>query len=176
MTLPLEIKRLEGLPSGLFSLVGLSAHSMSPRLQSLAARRLLAEAVREVWGFEYLPGIAKDVCGKPRFPDYPAVCFSLSHCSDAAMAVVACSPVGCDIEPVIPQISPGLEALCLDGRERLQLSRAADKRAEFTRIWTRKEASVKRLGRIPDDVAGWPSSSPNLITLSLRGYFVSIAY
>lgn len=175
-TLEMTLRPLGGMPSGVASLVGFPRQRLSPALQSLAARRLLAMLLREHAGMDSLPPIAVDENGKPWFPDHPSVFFNLSHCDDAVMAVVAPSEVGCDIERVVSMVDEELTDVCLSETQKQQLLLSPDTCLAFTRIWTRKEAAIKRSGLIPDDVRQWPCSAPRVITLPLPRHMLSIAY
>ena len=65
------------------------------------ARRLLALAVREIYGIP-MPEIAKDANGKPFFPARPDIHFSLSHTRTHVMAILSDALCGCDVETVRP--------------------------------------------------------------------------
>jgi len=88
--------------------------------------------------------------GKPELAD-AALAFSTSHADDLAIvAVVAGGEVGVDIE----RMRPMRDALDIAGRfftarevEHLQSRDGAGRSAAFLRLWTRKEAYVKLLGR-----------------------------
>lgn len=58
---------------------------------------LLALAVREVWGID-LPELAVQENGKPYFPAYPDLHFSISHTKTAVLAALSAHPVGADVE------------------------------------------------------------------------------
>lgn len=96
------------------------------------AYRLLALAVEREYGLAPLPGIAREAGGKPYFPERPEVCFNLSHSHGAAVCALHDKPVGVDIERLRP--APG----------RLAKGMGAE---AFFRLWTAREATVKRSGR-----------------------------
>lgn len=101
------------------------------------------------------------------------LCFSLSHSQRAVMAVIDTKPVGCDIEDVTEGVDDALLAVTCTAAEARSIKASASPALEFTRIWTRKEAVVKRSGEIPDDPRQWPSDEPGLITeVSADGNFV----
>lgn len=178
MTLNLTLRPLGELPPGVASAVGLYDGELSPRLQSLAARRLLASLLKDFADIGSLPRIVCDADGKPRFADLPDIHFNLSHCDDAVMAAVARIPVGCDIEPVIAPdtIDENLLDFCLSARQKRLVTSAADPELEFTRLWTRKEALAKRSGKIPDNVPDWPADDPRLLTRRIGRHVISIAW
>ena len=65
------------------------------------ARRLLAFAALETWGWEELPTIDRGKQGKPFFPDCPDRHFNLSHTDGFALCVLSDEgEVGVDIERV----------------------------------------------------------------------------
>jgi phosphopantetheinyl transferase len=75
---------------------------------------------------------------------------SLSHAQGTSVLAAAPFPVGIDIEPV----DPDLDALAIDpalfgARDFafLQAQAGAARRAHFYRLWTLKEARLKRFGR-----------------------------
>jgi len=58
---------------------------------------LLEYAYRLKYGTD-LPEIKKAIHGKPYFPDFPDVHFSLSHAATHVLCALSDNPVGCDIE------------------------------------------------------------------------------
>ncbi len=95
------------------------------------AYRLLALAAERVFGLSALPEIAREAGGKPFFPDRPDVCFNLSHSHGAAVCAVPDRPVGVDVEKLRPapkRLANGMED------------------EAFFRLWTAREATVKRQG------------------------------
>ena len=95
------------------------------------AYRLLALAVEQVFGLDAMPEIARETGGKPFFPDWPGICFNLSHSHGAAVCAVHDKPVGVDIEKLRPapkRLANGMED------------------EAFFRLWTAKEATIKRQG------------------------------
>lgn len=95
------------------------------------AYHMLAVAVEREFGLAVLPYIAREAGGKPFFPDRPDICFSLSHSRGAAVCALHDRPVGVDVEQLRP--APG------------RLAKGMEDEA-FFRLWTAKEATVKRQG------------------------------
>ena len=95
------------------------------------ARDLLALAAAEHWGLSPLPQIARREGGKPYFPSRPDVCFNLSHSHGAAVCALHNRPVGIDVEKLRP------------APKRLAAGMADE---AFFRLWTAREATIKRQG------------------------------
>lgn len=127
------------------------------RLQSALAYDLIADLLLQECGL--LPDAFEmryDELGKPFLihsttgghphseKPIEGIYISLSHCEQAVMAVVSDKPVGCDTEGI-----PGSDDFhdimdyCYTDGERHAVESAATPAAEFTRIWTAKEALFK---------------------------------
>lgn len=96
-----------------------------------AARRLLTLAMERELGLAP-PDTARAPGGKPFFPSRPDICFNLSHSHGAAVCALHDKPVGIDIEKLRPP--PKHLAKSMDA-------------AAFFRLWTAREAAVKREGK-----------------------------
>ena len=77
---------------------------------------LLGSLLLETRGVEPLPPMARMETGKPWFPDYPHLHFSVSHSGGLSLCALGEGPIGADIERVRPR-SPGLPRYALDDRE-----------------------------------------------------------
>ena len=95
------------------------------------AHRLLALAVKREYGLKELPETSREPGGKPFFPSRPELCFNLSHSHGAAVCALHDRPVGIDVEKLRPAPK--------------RLAEGMDDEA-FFRLWTAKEATVKRRG------------------------------
>lgn len=142
---------------------------LSPDRQSALGRALLAKLLVRHFGIDPLPEIRVRANGKPYFPHHPGICFNISHCRAAVMAVVSSKEIGCDIEDIAGAPDGTLLDLAFSVQERAAICRSVDPAQQLTRIWTRKEACVKCSGTIPDDPARWPSSAPGLTTFTPSG-------
>lgn len=116
------------------------------RLLSAMAFELLASLLREVVGIsrDHLV-IIYDSNGKPSIKGHSDLHVSLSHCEKGVIEAVADTPVGCDIEVINPTVEENLmvAGYCYSAREKRMISVSVDPAAEFTRIWTVKEALFK---------------------------------
>ena len=106
---------------------------------------LLASLLLEERGIEPLPPIARTERGKPWFPDYPHLHFSLSRSGGLSLCALARTPVGADLELVRPR-SPGLPRYVLSGREYEWYEGRGSRWEDFYILWTLKEARVKCTG------------------------------
>lgn len=96
------------------------------------AWRLLELAAEREFRLRPLPETARAPGGKPYFPGCPDLCFSLSHSHGAAVCALHHKPVGVDVEKLRPaprRLAAGMES------------------EAFFRLWTAKEATIKRQGR-----------------------------
>lgn len=125
------------------------------------AYHLLALALEREYGLDSLPEIAREPGGKPFFPSRPDICFSISHSHGAAVCALHDQPVGVDIEKLrhAPQrLAKGME----DGA--------------FFRLWTAKEATVKRRGEGLEALLGPLELDPRCQCLEdlLEGYLITV--
>ncbi len=114
--------------------------------QRRAARTMLAEGLREVFGLD-ADALAWTVnaFGKPLVEGHPGVGVSASHCPGAAVVAVADHRVGVDVEPVRPWDRHAASRM-LHPDELADVRGADDPDREFFRYWTLKESYVKALG------------------------------
>lgn len=105
------------------------------RREPLCAYALLHMALRERYQWKELPEITTTALGKPFFPDYPEVHFSISHTSGAVLVGVSDQPVGVDIEKIRPMRASFMRRLFGTARE-----------TDFFTDWVRREARAKGSG------------------------------
>lgn len=80
--------------------------------------------------------------GKPFLKNNENIFFNISH-TDGGVAVVADkSPVGIDIQDILP-VRAGVIERCFSENEREIISESNSPEREFTRLWTLKESAVK---------------------------------
>lgn len=159
------MEKIECSHEGVRIMVLKNTRKLTPMELSNRARIALLALLREYYGISELPQIVKAANGKPRFPAYPSIYFSLSHCKAAVMAAVADRPVGCDVEDIVTREElEDLMGVAFTDAECRQIRNSSSPVLELTRIWTRKEAIVKCGGEIIGEPCEWPSEAPNLIT------------
>ncbi|BCJ33543.1 4'-phosphopantetheinyl transferase [Actinocatenispora thailandica] len=185
----------------------------SRRYVSAAARRLfvLSRALQRLLGSARL-GVPADrveigrrcrLCtaggdhGKPYLEGAPGLDYSVSHAG--RLVLLAWSPgcrVGVDVEWLDRRLDPallGARTLAAAEQAGLDALPAADRPAEFLRLWTRKEAAVKLAGhgltvplaavrvdgptaRLAEPPPGWPAEPLSLTALPVPdGYTAALA-
>lgn len=119
------------------------ARSPAGESSRVTARRLLAFAAKEAWGWPQLPAAARGEQGKPFFPDFPEHRFNLSHTRGLCLcALSTAGPVGVDVEGVRPRRAD-LPRYVMSEEEFASFDGSWE---DFYRIWTLKEAFCKYLG------------------------------
>ncbi|MBQ4441906.1 MAG: 4'-phosphopantetheinyl transferase superfamily protein [Bacteroidales bacterium] len=115
------------------------------RRQCVAVWLLLREALHKEFGLKDVPEVALATHGKPYFPNFPDVHFSLSHCVAGVACAVDTRPVGVDIERVRP-FNDDLAAYVFNEHELELVRHAPDPALSFTVLWTQKESLLKLTG------------------------------
>ena len=110
-----------------------------------AAYLLLCQGLRREYGIEEPPVFEYGEHGKPAIVGHPEICFNMSHCREAALCVLSDRPVGVDVES-IRSYSESLARYTMNDEEMQLILKARRPEVEFTRLWTLKEAVVKRSG------------------------------
>lgn len=154
-----------------------AGYELSPSEQSCLARHVLGNLLSEYRGIETLPRICADENGKPYFPEFPKIHFSISHCKIAVMAAIDSDKIGCDIEMFQYKFPNEAIDLAFSSHEKRSILNSRHPEREIAAIWTRKEALAKRDGCIPDNPASWKSDDSGLLTriCHQKGYAFSIA-
>ena len=122
------------------------------------AYRLLEAALRRELGWEAVPPIKRGARGKPYFPDHPGLHFNLSHSHGAAVCALHHLPVGVDVEKL--RRAPGRLAAGLGDEA-------------FFRLWTAREATVKRAGLGVEALRRTPE--PDSLCQCLEGFLPGYA-
>lgn len=117
-------------------------------------RALLAAGLHDLFHYPLsAEDLHKTLCfypnGKPYLPDMPKLCFNITHCSGLAACVFHTHPVGIDAE--LPGYFPEIlirRAFSENEKRFLQSKSTSSFQREewFCRLWTLKEAYVKKSG------------------------------
>lgn len=127
------------------------------------------------WGIEPDARITCGKFGKPYLPDHPNAYFNISHSGRFVVCAVCNTPIGVDVQEIIPY-QPDVAMKVCSNTELAQIEAAENRSAEFTKIWTRKEAAVKRSGLgIGGDLLSRISSSHEIYSIHIENFFISIA-
>lgn len=111
--------------------------------------------------------------GKP-FCKNADVEFSISHSGEYAVCAVSDRPVGIDIQKIVPYNEKTAERVC-SGEEIVKIIKSQNKSKEFIKIWTQKEAVLKRDGKsIFDSDIKTCLNGKNVQTIEFSDYFVSV--
>ncbi|CAM4502077.1 4'-phosphopantetheinyl transferase family protein [Paenibacillus typhae] len=125
-------------------------HRYEDKLRSLCGEMLLQIFSYYYWNFPR-KSIMREVnsYGKPVFANYPEHHFNISHSGDWVVAAFDNSPVGIDIEKIVPidlEISKSFFA-----SSELNVIQMRNNKQEqiklFYQIWTLKESYVKAIGK-----------------------------
>ena len=119
------------------------------RRRSVAAWELLRRMLVEKGIRAETLSVTENEFGKPAFDPSLGIHFSLSHAGERVMASVADGPVGCDVEKVVP-FDEAMARECLTDEELAEVKRmpsGLERDRAFIRLWVRKEAYVKAVGR-----------------------------
>lgn len=83
--------------------------------------------------------------GKPYLRDYPNAHFNISHSGQFVACAVSDRPIGVDIQEIV-SYRRDMAKRVFSAEEFSQIESSPDRSAEFTRLWTQKEAYLKMLG------------------------------
>ena len=157
------------------------------RRQSLLAYRLLCQGLREEYGIMEQPTFVYNEHGKPyiiikneklKIKNVEGLHFSLSHCKEGVCCAISDRPVGIDIESANRKISDSVIRYSMNEGEQALIRESDDPQRTFLRLWTQKEAVLKRLGTgIRDDMRD--ILSDHAYTIEVREnerYILSVAW
>lgn len=114
------------------------------RIRSAGAERMLIHAVSEMFPQIHIPlEYEVDDLGKPFLPNMSGIYFNLSHSGDIAVCAVSNIPVGVDVQQQ-RRINKGIAAKYYTEAE---CEYVGDNSVKFSRIWARKEAVSKAVGK-----------------------------
>ena len=126
---------------------------LTDRVLCAKAYLLLKEGLYREYGIREDPAFSYGENGKPYLRDHPGIYFNLSHCRRGVLCVIDEQEVGCDIEEIPDSLDDALCDYCCSETEKRSILSASDPAAEFTRLWTMKEAYLKYTGQgISDDL------------------------
>lgn len=118
------------------------------RRRSVAAWELLRRMLAERGVCAEKLEVSENAFGKPAFKPALGIHFSLSHAGERVMAAVHDGPVGCDVERVGPfDGAVARECLTRAEQESIECLTGLEKDRAFARLWVRKEAYAKAVGR-----------------------------
>lgn len=80
--------------------------------------------------------------GKPFLKNHKNIFFNISHTSSGVAVVADKSPVGIDIQDILP-VKKGVLERCFSEEETEMILKCNSPEKEFTRLWTLKESAVK---------------------------------
>lgn len=147
------------------------------RKQCAAAYLLLCEALRKEYGITEPPVFEYGEHGKPAIVGHPDIHFNLSHCREAVLCVVSDKPVGCDVES-ISRYKESLARYTMNDEELALIASSDRPDVAFIRLWTMKEALLKRAGTgITDNMKSVLDGSPVEFTTTInkeKNYIYSI--
>ena len=157
------------------------------RRQSLLAYRLLCQGLREEYGIMEQPTFVYNEHGKPyiiiknaklKIKNVEGPHFSLSHCKEGVCCAISDRPVGIDIESANRKISDSVIRYSMNEGEQTLIRESDDPQRTFLRLWTQKEAVLKRLGTgIRDDMRDILSDYTYTIeTRENERYILSVAW
>lgn len=117
------------------------------KLLSLGAGILIDKGLKTFGLREADVRIAEGKHGKPYFPDYPDIHFSVSHSEKMVLAVFADTEVGCDIEYVDSvDLKLAERFFCQSEYEFIMEHQEWEREKAFYRMWTIKESFMKAVG------------------------------
>lgn len=106
---------------------------------------LLCEGLSKEYGMTERPVFEYGEHGKPSIKGHPEIFFNMSHCREAAICVLSDVPVGVDVES-IRSYNESLARYTMSEAEMERIEKAEHPDVEFIRLWTLKEAVLKRSG------------------------------
>lgn len=87
-----------------------------------------------------------DSNGKPYLCNFENIHFNLSHSGDYVVCVVSDKPVGIDIQKIVNVEDLLIRRVCSE-EEYKTIIESKDINNEFTKLWTQKEAVLKKTGQ-----------------------------
>jgi 4'-phosphopantetheinyl transferase len=146
-------------------------HEQGQRLCVLAYL-LLKKGLRETYGITENPVFEYNEHGKPSIVGHPDIYFNLSHCKEAAVCVISDHPVGVDVES-IREYKESLVRYTMNDAEIREIESSDNPASAFIRLWTKKEATMKRVGTgISNDMKNVIDTTTYQYTTVDRGQYI----
>ncbi len=153
--------------------------NMSPKerhnLEHCSAYDLLTNMLKKY--FEIVnPTILKTENGKP-YIENSNVHFSISHTNGLVACVVSDMPIGVDAEKLLTKSTEEIQKFAkrfFVENEFNLLKKGNFSSTEFFKIWTGKEATIKKHGSTMSEIKKIDITKENLIFLEENGYIISI--
>ena len=108
---------------------------------------MLCYGLQRDFGIDAQPAFEILEHGKPVLKGIDGIHFNMSHCHRGILCVIDRQPVGCDIEKFPEQLKDCLIDYCMNPCEKAAIKSSPTPEAEFTRLWTQKEALGKLSGQ-----------------------------
>lgn len=136
---------------------------------------LVKYAIKKIFGIKIRDMIfSTDNNGKPYLCNFKDIYFNLSHSGDYVVCVVSNKPVGIDIQKIINVEDLLMRRVCSE-EEYKTIIVSKDINNEFTKLWTQKEAVLKKNGiGINGDLKNCLKNI-NIQSFKLDNYWLSIA-
>lgn len=118
---------------------------------------------------------SKTELGKPFLKNHPNIHFNISHSGDMVACIIADYPVGIDIQKIRSYNQKIAERVCNE-KEFKKIENSSDKSLEFIKIWTQKEAVIKRDGK---SIAGNIKNvleNQNVFSQRINNYWISFTF
>lgn len=139
------------------------------------AYTLLEDMLARYFGI-FSPEILKNENGKP-YVENACVHFSLSHTNGLAACVVADCPVGVDCERLVTKNEDDIKKFAnrfFVENEINLLERSGFSSLDFFKLWTGKEATIKKRGSNMSDLKNIDVTKENILVSLENGYIISI--
>lgn len=123
----------------------ISKQCIKQNADNMLVGEILAKAIiKKTFGIEIKKQVFKlSENGKPYLANFPDIHFSISHSGEYVMVAVSDKPVGADIQKIKKYNSAVMKKYYSD-KEIKQIEESSDKDSEYTKIWTQKEAVIKK--------------------------------
>lgn len=117
-----------------------------------------------------MPQVERTKHGKPYFPNQTDIQFSLSHTTEAVVCAISDRPCGVDIESVHRPVN---QRVCTRFFTKKEIACAVDP-VHFLEVWTRKEALIKRYGKMTQPLCQMETlANPQIQTKYHKDFLIS---